>query len=164
MLRDSKLLTRPQRQHMVPIIKDVALDWQVAWASVGEIERLGILQACFLAMRRALTACRATFDVLLVDGKLPLAGYDGEQRAVVKGDNLCFSIAGAAILAKEARDDFMRAQAAVYPAFGFDEHVGYGTSDHLARIAAHGVCALHRRTFEPVRVHVLPIQAISELS
>lgn len=156
LLRDSKLLSKAQRQHMVPIIKDIAIDWQVAWASVGEIERVGILQACFLAMRRALTACRVPFDLLLIDGKLPLAGHDGPQEAVVKGDNLCFSIAAAAILAKEARDDFMRAQAKVFPQYGFDEHVGYSTAHHLAMVRAHGICSLHRRNFEPIRTIANP--------
>lgn len=151
LIRDSKLLSTAQRRYIIPMIKDVAIDWQVAWASVDEIERHGILPACFLAMRRALSACKTDFDLLLVDGKLPVKGYDGEQEMIVKGDNLCFSIAAASILAKEARDDFMRTQDIVYPYYGFADHVGYGTRQHIASITAHGICSLHRRNFDPIR-------------
>jgi ribonuclease HII len=151
LLRDSKQLTHPQRARMVPVIHDVALDFAVAEASVDEIEKLGIVQANFLAMRRALQALRVGFDLLLIDGKMPLSGYDGEQRAIIKGDNLCYTIAAASILAKESRDDFMRQQATVFPAYGFDAHVGYSTRQHLAMIDAHGICTLHRRNFDPIR-------------
>ena len=151
LLRDSKQLSHAQRAAMVPVIRDVCLDWQVASASVEEIDEIGILQACFLAMRRCLGVCGVPFDLLLVDGKLPVAGYAGRQQTVVKGDSLCFSIAAASILAKETRDEHMREQAGVFPGYGFEQHVGYGTAQHLAKIAKHGVCRLHRRSFEPIR-------------
>jgi ribonuclease HII len=153
LLRDSKQLTRDQRAAMVPVIHDVAVEWQIASAGVDEIERHGILAATFAAMRRALGLLGARFDILLIDGKLPLAHYPGRQQPVVRGDDLCYTIAAASILAKEARDAFMRDQAGRFPAYGFEAHVGYGTARHLAMIERHGICRLHRRNFEPVRVH-----------
>lgn len=151
LLRDSKKLSSPQRAKMVPVITELAISTGVASSSVEEIERLGIVQATFLAMRRALANSQDLFDVLLVDGKLKVAGWQGEQRTIVKGDDLCFSIAAASILAKEARDSYMRKQADEFPEYGFDVHVGYGTRRHLAMIEQHGICRLHRRNFEPIR-------------
>lgn len=168
LLRDSKLLSPAQRQYMLPVIAKVAVDTQVGWASMREIEDIGILPACFLAMRRAIAACDAPFDVLLVDGKLKLRGYDREQQAIVKGDALCFSIAAASIVAKEARDTYMHEQARTYPVYGFDDHVGYGTRQHLDRLREHGPCSLHRHNFDPVRNLVQPfipspVPAVREL-
>lgn len=151
LLRDSKLLTAEQRQSMLPVIQSISISTKVAWASVPEIERIGIAPACFLAIRRAIDLLEADFDLLLVDGKHPVPGYEGEQRAIIKGDNLCYSIAAAAILAKETRDSYMRQQAELHPHYGFDAHVGYGTRQHLSMIRKHGICALHRRNFDPIR-------------
>jgi ribonuclease HII len=150
LIRDSKQLSAEQRARIAPKILEVAASHRVETADVATIERLGIAGATYLAMRRALAAC-ADYDLVLVDGKAKIAGYDGEQRAVVKGDALCFSIAAASILAKEARDGYMRGIATDYPAWGFDSHVGYGTKQHLHAIEQHGLTPLHRRNFEPVR-------------
>jgi ribonuclease HII len=154
LLRDSKQLSGAQRARMVPVIQELCRDWQVASAGVEEIATAGIVGATFAAMRRALALCGAPFDVLLVDGKLPIKGYAARQETVVKGDDLCYSIAAASILAKESRDAFMREQAMVFPEYGFEAHVGYGTKQHLAMIKRHGICRLHRRTFEPIRPYV----------
>ncbi len=151
LIRDSKLLSREQRAQIVPTIQEVALDWQVAHATVEEIEELNIVQASFLAMRRALARSTVPVDLLLIDGKMKLKGYEGEQRAIIGGDNLCFAIAAAAILAKETRDAHMRSMADIYPHYGFEAHVGYSTERHLASIARHGICPLHRKTFLPIR-------------
>jgi ribonuclease HII len=150
LIRDSKTLSSDQRQRIVPVIQEVALEWSIGKATVGEIERYGILRATFLAMRRALKSCRHDVCVLLIDGKLPLAGYKGRQQAIVKGDNLCYAIAAASILAKEARDAFMQKQAEAFPAYGFEHHVGYATRHHLAMLKEHGITPLHRRNFAPV--------------
>lgn len=151
LLRDSKTLSASQRQYMVPVIHSISVDCHYACASVEEIERLGIVQANFLAMRRAIGQCRKLFDILLVDGKQKIGGYQGEQLPIVKGDNLCFAIAAAATIAKEARDNYMRQESSRYPAYGFDAHVGYGTSHHIKMIDQHGICELHRRNFDPIR-------------
>jgi ribonuclease HII len=154
LLRDSKQLSREQRAAMVPVIHGVAREWHVASAGVEEIETVGIVQATFLAMHRAIAQLGERFDLLLIDGRLPLKNYAGRQQAVVKGDDLCFSIAAASILAKEARDAFMREQAQTFPVYGFDAHVGYGTAHHVAMIQRHGTCRLHRRNFAPVKMRL----------
>jgi len=151
LIRDSKTLSSSQRASIVPVIQDLAEEWHIASASVSEIERLGIMKANFLAMRRAINKCGASIDTLLVDGKIAVPAYNGHQMTVVKGDALCFSIAAASILAKEARDQFMLDQAARYPRYGFEKHVGYGTRQHLEMIEKHGICRLHRRNFAPIK-------------
>jgi ribonuclease HII len=151
LLRDSKTLSAAQRQQMLPIIREISFDCHFSFASVDEIERLGIVQANYLAMRRAIGQCKTSFELLLVDGKQTVGGYQGEQLTIVKGDNLCFAIAASAIIAKEARDHYMRQESIRYPVYGFDSHVGYGTSHHLAMIEKHGICDLHRRNFDPIR-------------
>ncbi len=151
LIRDSKRLSAAQRADILPVIHEVALDCRIGIGSVEEIEQLGIVQATFLAMRRALESCAAPFDLLLVDGKLKVKGYGGAQRTLVKGDDLCFSIAAASIVAKEARDGFMRSQSDLFPHYGFDAHVGYATEQHLDSIVRHGICPLHRKTFDPIR-------------
>ena len=153
LIRDSKQLSVTQRERILPVIQNISLGHHVASASVEEINELGIVAACFLAMRRAIAGCGA-FDVLLVDGKLRISGYDGRQETIVKGDYYCFSIAAASILAKTTRDQFMRQQALVFPDYGFDAHVGYGTRAHFASISKLGICELHRKTFAPIRNHI----------
>jgi ribonuclease HII len=156
LIRDSKTLTPLQRARIVPVIQAIADEWYISSASVAEIESLGILKANFLAMRRALNQCHTDIDTLLVDGNLQVPGYNGHQMTVVKGDSLCFSIAAASILAKEARDRYMAKQATQYPHYGFENHVGYGTRQHLEMISKHGPCELHRRNFAPFRTETEP--------
>jgi len=151
LIRDSKTLSSAQRAKIVPVIQDLADEWHIASASVAEIERLGIMKANFLAMRRAINRCDTLIDTLLVDGKLAVPAYNGHQMTVVKGDALCFSIAAASILAKEARDQYMTNQASRFPRYGFEHHVGYGTRRHLDMIEKHGICELHRRNFAPIK-------------
>ena len=156
LVRDSKELSSLQRARIIPILEKICVAWQISSATVLEIERHGIAPATFLAMRRALSRLTPAPDVVLVDGKMRISGYDGVQQTIIKGDSLCFAIAAASIFAKEARDDYMRFQAKQFPVYGFDSHVGYGTKRHLAMIEAHGICTLHRRNFEPIRRHGLP--------
>ncbi|MBM4251244.1 MAG: ribonuclease HII [Deltaproteobacteria bacterium] len=150
LIRDSKQLSPKQRASITPVIQAVCKKFSVASASVVEIDRLGILPACFLAMRRAIAQC-GEVDLVLVDGKLPIPGYEGEQMAIVKGDATTFSIAAASILAKTARDHFMQEMADIYPGYGFAAHVGYGTKAHIGSIGALGICELHRTSFAPIR-------------
>ena len=152
LLRDSKRLSAKQRATILPLIREICQAQAIARAEVEEIDHLGIVPATFLAMRRALAGIPAGLhQILLIDGKAPLADYVGRQQAIVGGDDLCHSIACASILAKEARDAFMREQDQVFPGYGFADHVGYGTAKHLAMMGRHGVCSLHRRHFAPVR-------------
>lgn len=150
LIRDSKQLSSKQRVSIKPVIEGICKKFSVASASVVEIDRLGILASCFLAMRRAIAQC-GRVDLVLVDGKLPIPGYDGDQTAIVKGDAITFSIAAASILAKTARDQLMQEMADIYPGYGFSAHVGYGTKAHLDSIEALGICELHRTSFAPIR-------------
>jgi ribonuclease HII len=151
-IRDSKTLSAKQREEVISLIHDISLDHAVGVASEREIESVGILNATFLAMNRALAQIvKVSPGIVLVDGNQKIKGLDMRQQTVVKGDSLCWSIAAASIVAKEFRDQHMRHAATGYPHWGFDRHVGYGTSDHIAAIHLHGVTPLHRRNFAPVK-------------
>lgn len=146
-LKDSKKLKRGQRQNLRDKIKTKALSYSVAYASVEEIEALNISQATFLAMGRAVRGLSVACQVLLVDGNQDpgLTGFF--TRTVVDGDNRSASIAAASILAKEARDQVMDQIHQLYPHYGFDKHMGYGTRDHYQALADHGPSPLHRLSF-----------------
>lgn len=150
-LDDSKKLTAKARAALELDIKAKALAWGVGIASVEEIEELNILQATGLAMRRAVEALAITPAFALVDGnyrfKLPC-----EIKTVVKGDAISSSIAAASILAKVARDRLMTEMDAVYPGYGFAAHKGYHAQVHVEALRTLGPCAIHRRSWEPVRL------------
>ncbi|MFM9884550.1 MAG: ribonuclease HII [Burkholderiales bacterium] len=149
-LADSKALTSAERNRLALIIRRDAVAFAIAFASVEEIDRINILQATMLAMRRAVMALSMAPRQVLVDGnRCPDVPYP--VRAIVKGDALVPSISAASILAKTARDEIMRLLAADYPEYGFEQHKGYGTKAHLDALQRHGPCAAHRRSFRPVR-------------
>ncbi len=149
-LADSKKLSEKQRDRLAPIIRERALAWSVAYAEVEEIDQLNILQATLLAMHRAVMALHIRPHQVLVDGLYcPQTGIPSQ--AVVKGDSKVAAISAASILAKTARDALMLQLHAQYPQYGFDGHKGYPTSAHLAALREHGVSAVHRRSFRPVR-------------
>ncbi len=151
-IRDSKTLSAKQRAELIDLIEEISLSSALGVASEREIEQIGILKATFIAMNRAIEALETVRpDILLVDGNQRIANQTIKQQTIVKGDSLCFAIAAASIIAKEHRDQFMHKQAAVHPHWGFDRHVGYGTSEHIAAINSHGICNLHRRNFAPIR-------------
>ncbi|MEO8630040.1 MAG: ribonuclease HII [Betaproteobacteria bacterium] len=150
-LADSKVLTPERREVLAMRIRDRALAFAVASASVEEIERLNILQASLLAMRRAVTALRLIPNECLIDGnQLPQLPFP--SRTVIGGDASVRSISAASILAKTARDALMRELHELYPEYGFDKHKGYSTPEHLDALQRHGACEFHRRTFAPVRI------------
>ncbi|HEU0219436.1 MAG TPA: ribonuclease HII [Gallionella sp.] len=149
-LADSKKLSERQRDQLAPIIRERALAWAVAWAEVDEIDRLNILQATLLAMRRAVLALQIAPQQVLVDGlHCPQTGIPSQ--AIVKGDSKVAAISAASILAKTARDELMLQLHEQYPLYGFAEHKGYPTAAHLAALREHGVSGVHRRSFKPVR-------------
>ena len=150
-LDDSKKLAAPTRVELASLIKERALAWGVASASVEEIDALNILQATLLAMERAIAALRITPDRVLVDG-LHCPPIALETRAIVDGDAKVKAISAASILAKTARDSEMVRLAAVHPQYGFDRHKGYPTPEHFECLHRFGPCAAHRRSFHPVRL------------
>lgn len=164
LIRDSKTLSAAQRARILPRLHAVADEICIGIATVEEIDSLNILQATFVAMRRALAALRHPLDLLVIDGKQRLPGYQGQQEAIIDGDALCMAVAAASIVAKEARDAYMRAQDLLYPVYGFAEHVGYGTASHRLSIAQHGICPLHRRSFAPIRESLASASAPSMAS
>lgn len=149
-LRDSKKLSEKRRALLASQIKAQALAWAVATASVAEIDQLNILQATLLAMRRAVEALQPGATRALVDGnRAPKLLIPVET--LVKGDALEPAISAASILAKTARDAALMDLHAQYPQYAFDQHKGYPTALHLARLALHGPCVEHRLSFGPVR-------------
>ena len=149
-LRDSKVLPAATRERLADRIRERALSWSIAAATVDEIDTINILQASLLAMRRAVEGLSVVPGHVLVDGnQLPTLPHPCE--AVIKGDAKVAAISAASILAKTARDALMRELHRDHPEYGFDQHVGYATRRHLASLAAHGPSAIHRRSFAPVR-------------
>jgi len=147
---DSKKLDRDERDRLEKEIQQHAACWAVAIASVEEIDRINILQASLLAMRRAVEALPAPPGFLLVDART-VPGTSIPQRGIIHGDALSMSIAAASILAKTARDRMMEDAAERHPGYGFELHKGYGTPEHLEALRRLGACAIHRRSFGPVK-------------
>lgn len=149
-LRDSKLLTSRQRRRLARSIREQAFGWAVCRVGPRRIDALNILEATWSAMRRALSRLPAPPAVVLVDGRLRVPSMAWPQRAIVKGDRRCASIAAASILAKVARDGFMVRVDHIYPGYGFRVHKGYATAAHLEALGRLGPCPLHRRSFHGV--------------
>lgn len=149
-VNDSKLLSEARRRELAAAIRELpGVDYGIAEVSVEEVDRLNILQATHLAMRLAVGKLRRA-DFLLIDGR-PVRQMPGPTLAVVKGDRKSASIAAASILAKVYRDERMVRYGMEFPGYGFEEHKGYGTAQHLAALRRLGVTPIHRRSFAPVR-------------
>ncbi|MBE0625038.1 MAG: ribonuclease HII [Burkholderiales bacterium] len=149
-LADSKMLSASRREEVAGQIRGRALAWAIAWASVAEIDALNILQASLLAMRRAVEQLGVAPAEVLVDGNhCPRIGYP--VKAVIRGDGKIPAISAASILAKTARDAEMMRLHLLYPCYGLDRHKGYPTTSHLAALAQHGACEIHRRSYAPIR-------------
>ena len=149
-LADSKTLSEKKRDSLTIQIKQHALAWAIASSSVEEIDRINILQASLLAMKRAIEGLQLTPHQVLVDG-LHCPKIAIPSKAIVKGDSKVQAIAAASILAKTARDEEMRRLHAIYPQYDFAKHKGYPTADHLWCLAEHGVSPVHRRSYAPVK-------------
>jgi ribonuclease HII len=150
-LLDSKLLDAETRERLSERIKERALAWSIASATVEEIDTINILRASLLAMKRAVESLGMQPDEVCVDGNM-LPPIEGRCRAIVKGDQLVAAISAASILAKVARDAEMARMDERYPGYGFASHKGYSTPEHLAALRSLGPCEIHRRSFEPVQV------------
>jgi ribonuclease HII len=153
-LADSKVLSEKRREALAARITESALAWSVGWADAVEIDHLNILEATFLAMRRALLGLRLSPALVEVDGnRLPNLSFEGRQlkgSAIVGGDAKVPAISAASIIAKVHRDRMMRSYDALYPDYGFGQHKGYGTAAHRDCLSRLGPCPEHRRSFRPV--------------
>jgi ribonuclease HII len=149
-LRDSKKLSEAKRDLLAIEIKKYALAWAVAECSEQEIDEINILQASLLAMRRAIEALAVTPTLALIDGnRCPVMQLRAE--AIVKGDDKVAAISAASILAKTARDHRLAELHLTYPQYALDQHKGYPTALHLARLREHGVSPIHRKSYAPVK-------------
>ena len=146
-LNDSKKLTERKREALFDPIREAAVAYCIASASVEEIERLNILQATFLAMSRAVAGLSASPDLTLIDGNRIPPQLTGETRFVIKGDALSASIGAASVLAKVARDRYMVQLDEQYPEYAFSKHKGYGTALHYDCLREHGPSPEHRLSF-----------------
>ena len=149
-LADSKVLPAERRELLAGRIKERAIAWSVAAATVEEIDRLNIFHASMLAMRRAVEALAVKPQEAWIDGKACPRDLDCAARAFVDGDAKHKVISAASILAKTARDAEMRALHEKYPQYGFAQHKGYPTSEHLESLGRFGPCEIHRRSFQAV--------------
>lgn len=150
-LADSKLLSAKRREQLEIEIYNRALAWAVCSVDVEEIDRINILQATLIGMARALAALAIAPTLALIDGNRLPRDLRCAARAIIGGDALEPAISAASILAKTARDRLMCAFDPIHPGYGFTEHKGYSTPGHLRALAELGPCAIHRRSFAPVR-------------
>lgn len=151
-LTDSKKLSEAARDRLAPLIRERALAWAIAEASPEEIDRLNIREAAFLAMTRAIAGLTRAPAHILIDGNALPKNLPVPATAIIRGDVTEPAISAASILAKTHRDAQMKVYCAQHPGYGFSQHKGYGTAAHAEALVRFGPCALHRRSFAPVRV------------
>ncbi|TAK77288.1 MAG: ribonuclease HII [Gammaproteobacteria bacterium] len=148
-LADSKKLSEKQREKLFHLIRERALAWSAARATVGEIDHINILQASLLAMQRAVVRLKIQPQLALIDGnRCPILPC--QAQAIIQGDALEPSISAASIVAKVIRDRIMLMLDKKYPHYGLAKHKGYPTAQHVEAIRQHGPCRIHRRSFAPV--------------
>jgi ribonuclease HII len=152
-LDDSKKLSRNRREQLFPLIRQYAMAWAVAEVSPQEIDRINILQATLLGMKRAVENLSLSPTLALIDGNRA-PSLTCRVKTIVQGDRLEPAISAASILAKVTRDRLMHEMHQRYPVYRFDHHKGYPTPLHLSLLALHGPCPEHRRSFGPVRMQL----------
>lgn len=148
-IHDSKKLNEKKREELFPLIVANALAYGIGTATPKEIDTINILQATFLAMRRAIEAMKHPIHHLLVDGNHKVKGYSDSQEPIIEGDGHSACIAAASILAKVTRDHEMLKLDHKFPEYGFKQHKGYGTKQHIQAIKIHGLSSVHRKSFRP---------------
>lgn len=150
-LTDSKQLTRAQREQLTPHIYQYG-SVGLGWVTPQEVDKIGLSKSVALAMQRALDELSLDYDKLIIDGNINYFPDDPKAEALIKADLTIPAVSAASIVAKVARDDYMRTHAEnTYPQYGFAKHVGYGTRQHIAALAQYGVTTLHRKSYKPVR-------------
>ncbi len=160
LIRDSKTLSKKERAQAYELVNTVLYKCHVTPIEIYEIEERGILKAILHGMKKAVEEVLKNFEdtskaLVLVDGREKIPDLTWPQKTIIKGDNLCFAIAAASILAKETRDKYMRTLDGQHPGYGFYDHVGYGTSKHLQALQKLGPSLIHRKNFEPIKSMLL---------
>ncbi|MGL6107426.1 ribonuclease HII [Romboutsia sp.] len=145
-VNDSKKLSEAKREELFDIIKDQALDYGIGIVNNEEIDEFNILNATYMAMKKAINCLEKTPDYLLIDATT-IPGVEVAQNPIIKGDSKSISIAAASILAKVTRDNIMYHYEDMYPGYGFKSHKGYGTKEHYEAIEKQGICPIHRKSF-----------------
>lgn len=153
-LRDSKKLTRQQREALAVKIEAKALAMGIGWVSPQELDDVGLTHAVRLAMQRALAMITVPYLRVIIDGNYNFLATNPKCETLIKADDLVPSVSAASIMAKVARDNYMREIAEQHPGYGFESHVGYCTPAHLRALQTLGACELHRRSFQPVRQYM----------
>lgn len=151
LVADSKKLTAKKREKLFGIIREKVSAVEIGVVDNLTIDKINILQASFLAMRRAIKKLKVEPDYILVDGNFKIPKLEKSQTAIIGGDAKVFCIAAASIIAKVSRDWMMTEIDKQYPEYEFAKHKGYGTKAHFAKIAEHGPCPLHRFSFSPIK-------------
>jgi len=150
-LKDSKKLSKIQRERLSAEIRLKAKALSMGWVESQELDKIGLTAAVGLAMQRAVNQIKINYDELIIDGNYNFLKSDPKAYTIIKADDSVPAVSAASIIAKVARDNFMYEQAKIYPAYHFDKHVGYGTSLHLEMLKLHGTCLLHRNSFQPIK-------------
>jgi ribonuclease HII len=154
-LKDSKLLSAKRRRHYDQLIKESAEYIGLGWVAASELDAIGLSKALKLACERAVMKLELTPDDTVIDGNINFLSGKFNSRTLIKADNLINAVSAASIVAKVARDEYMKFQAQAYPDYFFDTNVGYGSKTHIEAILSRGICPLHRRSFEPVKTILL---------
>ena len=150
-LKDSKKLTKRQREAFAERIVASKAQIGLGWVSPAEVDSLGLTRAVQLAMERAVLQISAPYEEVIIDGDLNFLAHLPKTRSLIKADDTVPAVSAASIVAKVARDNYMAGLAKQYPGYGFEAHVGYGTAAHLASLHKLGVSEVHRKSFKPIR-------------
>lgn len=150
-VKDSKKLTEKKREELFDVICDSFVEVGIGICDHKTVDRINILEATFLAMKKAISALHQKADFYVLDGRFPIKNTSIRQQAIIKGDDKLLSIAAASIIAKVTRDRIMKEAHEKYPDYGFDRHKGYGTKAHLEALEKNGPSAIHRRSFGRVK-------------
>lgn len=153
-LRDSKKLSKSQRERLAAEIQIQASAIGLGWITPVELDSLGMTESIRLAMRRALESITSAYEEIIIDGNINYFPTDARTKAVIKADDTVPAVSAASIIAKVARDKFMYDAALEFPHYLFEKNVGYGTAAHIAALEKFGVSELHRKSFKPIKAFI----------
>ncbi len=151
-LKDSKFLSKNHREQLAAHIYNTSLATGLGWVSPREVDQLGLSKAVGLAMERALKQISINYDKIIIDGKYNFMPANPKANAVIRADTYIPAVSAASVIAKVARDNYMKSIAAQFPLYHFEKHVGYGTYLHAQMLKLHGACELHRFSYKPVKI------------